>query len=212
MRYLAFVTLLALSVTNTALARPISYPEGWTVMQMNNWERSHIHGHYSPNIKNSIGVVLSNDNRSDRYDANLQWNHLIGRRNTKHSQANLYLKTQAGLAFEGDKKEPHASIGVAGDWETRRYFVSYEMMGTHTNRLDERSFHQNARIGIAPYLADYGSIHSWIMLQVEHHPEEIAPDDQVIFTPIIRVFKGDYLSEFGVNTNGDAMFNWIVRF
>ncbi len=212
MRYIFLTLIIVVGIASSAMARPVSYPGGWTIMQTNNWESSKLHTHYSPNLKNSIGVAVENYNESDRYNVNLQWNYLLGRKNTKKSQANLYLKTQAGVAFEGDEKEPNASIGIAGDWETRRYFVFYEAMGKYADKLDDGSFHQKARVGIAPYVGEYGDIHTWIMLQAEHHPEEIDQDDQVIFTPMIRMFKGDYLGEFGVNTNGDAMFNWVVRF
>ena len=212
MRYIFLTLIIVVGIASSAMARPVSYPGGWTIMQTNNWESSKLHTHYSPNLKNSIGVAVENYNESDRYNVNLQWNYLLGRKNTKKSQANLYLKTQAGVAFKRKKKEPNASIGIAGDWETRRYFVFYEAMGKYADKLDDGSFHQKARVGIAPYVGEYGDIHTWIMLQAEHHPEEIDQDDQVIFTPMIRMFKGDYLGEFGVNTNGDAMFNWVVRF
>ena len=211
MRYIIFTFLLFFS-TMSMIGRPISYPSGWTIMQMNNWELSRIHIHYSPNKNNSIGITSENYNESERYNINLQWNYLLGRKNTRNSQANLYLKNKTGVAFENDKKEPNISIGIAGDWETRRYFVSYEAVGHYARDLDNGSFHQSGRIGIAPYLAEYGSTHTWIMLQAEHHPEEKNKNNQVIFTLIMRILKGDYLGELGINTNGDAMFNWIVRF
>ena len=212
MGYILLTSILVLGIASSVMARPISYAGGWTIMQMNNWEFSRLHTHYSPDVKNSIGVTVENFNDSDRYNLNLQWNYLFGRKNTKHSQANLYIKTRAGVAIAGDEKEPHASMGIAGDWETRRYFVSYEAMGRYADELNNGSLHQKARVGIAPYVREYGNIHTWIMLQAEHHPEAIDQDNQIIFTPMIRMFKGDYLGEFGINTNGDAMFNWIVRF
>lgn len=212
MGYTLLFYILILSLTNSAMARSISYPGGWTIMQTNDWESSRLHTHYSFNIKNSIGVALENYNELDRYSVNLQWNYLLGRKNTKNSQANLYLKTLGGVAFEGDEKEPNFSVGIAGDWETRRYFVSYEAMVRYVDKLDGGSFNQKSRVGVTPYVGEYGDIHTWIMLQAEHHPEEIDQNDQIIFTPMVRIFKDDYLGEFGVNTNGDAMFSWIMRF
>lgn len=207
MRYIFIFILLS----NIANARPVSYPDGWTIMQMNNWEQSRLHVHYSPNAKNSIGVVAENYNDEDRYNLKVQWNYLINRRNTKHSQRNLYLKTQAGIAHN-DITEPNINIGIAGDWETRRYFTSYAANLEYADKLDNGSFHQKARIGIAPYVADYGSLHTWLMLQAEHHPEALDKDEQILITPMVRLFKGDYMAEMGVNNQGKAMFNWIVRF
>ena len=34
-------------------------------------------------------------------------------------------------------------------------------------------------------------------------------DNQIILTPLIRLFSGKYLGELGINTNGDILFNWI---
>jgi len=181
-------------------------------MQNNNWEHSRLHLHYSPDYKHSVGIVLENENDTNRYNTNLQFNYLLDRQNTDNSQANAYLKMAAGIAFDGDEKEPNTSIAIAGDWETRRYFISYEAIGDYAGDIDNGSFHQYGRVGVAPYVANYGNIHTWLMLQVEHHPEELNDDDQLIATPLIRLFRGDYLAELGINTNGDAMFNWYVRF
>ncbi len=203
--------LIAL-VAIDANARPISYPGGVTIMQTNNWEEHRLHVHYSPDVKNSIGLAIEDELESDRFNISMQWNKLLYRKNTRNSQANLYLKTEAGVAFNVDDKEPNASIGISGDWETRRWFTSYEVHAQYADEFDDGSFHQKARVGVAPYVADYGSLHTWFMLQVEHHPEELDKDNQLIFTPMVRMFKGDYLGELGVSSNGDMMFNWIVRF
>ncbi len=199
-------------MTNTALARPVSYPGGWTLMQQHGWQTSRLHLHYSPSSQHSLGIAVERYDTSDRYDINLQWNHLLARKNQKGSQANLYLKTQAGMAFEGDETAPNLALGIAGDWETRRYFASYEATGNYADEIDDGRFYHKARLGIAPYVAGYGKLHSWIMLQAEHHPEAEEEDEQLLFTPMIRIFKGDYLGELGINNNGDAMVNWIVRF
>jgi hypothetical protein len=56
-----FRLLLAIILTQATIcileARPISYPNSWTVMQQYNWEKTTVHIHYSPNAKNSIGFL-----------------------------------------------------------------------------------------------------------------------------------------------------------
>ena len=64
-------------------------------------------------------------------------------------------------------------------------------------------------MGVAPYIGDYGDTHTWLMLQVDHNPSQ---DDDITFTPLIRVFKGEYLAEAGVSDQGDVLFNWVIRY
>ena len=47
------------------------------------------------------------------------------------------------------------------------------------------------------------------MLQANHMP---GSRKNLTFTPMLRVFKGDYLAEFGLNNYKDFMFNFIKRF
>ncbi|HKJ91071.1 MAG TPA: hypothetical protein VJ960_08070 [Oceanipulchritudo sp.] len=193
-------------------ARPVSYAGGWTVMQKNNWERNRLHVHYSPTVRNSLGATAEIYRHSDREDYGLQWNRLLYRRNTRFSQANLYLKLNGGLARLDPFDEPFLKAEVAGDWETRRWFVAYSAMGKYADALDDGSFHQTARLGVAPYVAGFGSLHTWFMLQAGHHPEETHSEDQLILTPLVRFFKGPYLLELGWSSNDEVLLNWIVRF
>lgn len=188
-------------------ARPISYEGGWTVMTRNDWFQSVLHVHYSPNVNNSIGMVYI-DLREDQVElAGLQWNHLLYRKNTKNSQGNLYLMSQFGGTIQRNT-QLWGHLTLAGDWETRRYFTSYRGGLFYGDDLSDGEFAHYARVGIAPYLGDYGDFHTWLMLQIEHRPER---DDQMIVTSLVRFFKGVYLVEFGVNDRGDFLFNGIIR-
>lgn len=211
MRFL--LPIICLSLALPAFARPVSYPDGWTVMQMNNPDRNRLHVHYSPTFKHSIGYV-GEYQREEEYQLHaLQLNQLVKRWNAPASQANFYVKTGVGVAQSDagtfDSKTDFAAYtGIAMDWEDRRYFTSYENRAMSAGDIDS-DFSQSARIGIAPYIGDYGDLHTWLMLQVDHMPGD---DDQLTVTPLVRLFKGVNLVEAGMNDNGEVLFNWIIRF
>jgi hypothetical protein len=143
----------------------------------------------------------------------VQLNYRLKRWNMPASQANLYMKSAAGLAYSDagvfdSESEAAGFLGVAADWEDRRYFVSYENVAYEAGDIDS-FFKQKARVGIAPYIGDYGDLHTWLMLQLEHMPEA---DDAMTLTPLVRLFKDDYLAEAGISEDGDIMINWIVQF
>lgn len=205
MKYLLSFACIAMVWSTLTMARPVSYPGGTTFMQMNNVDVSSIHLHYSPAVNYSIGYKGEYWRDEEWQFHGIQFNYLINRWNKPSSQANFYLKSGLGMT---DDYQFAAFSGIALDWEDRRFFTLYE------NRLYEaghinRFFTQKARIGIAPYIGDYGDLHTWLMIQVDHKPEK---DDSITITPLIRLFKKEYLVELGVSEGGDALFNFIIRF
>lgn len=68
---------------------------------------------------------------------------------------------------------------------------------------------QSARVGVAPYVGDYGDLHTWLMLEVEHNPEA---DDKFTLTPLVRLFKDVHLVEAGMGDDGSVLFNWVIRY
>lgn len=210
-----FTTLIVAGamMTATAQARPVSYPDGWTGMLMNNGEANTAHIHYSPTAKTSIGYKYEHW-RDKEYDIHaVQMNNLLKRWNEKDSQANLYLKSGLGIVdgkgLDYDSETDMVGFtGIAADWETRRYFTSYENRYTQAGDLDD-FFQQSARVGIAPYIGDYGDLHTWLMIEVDHMPEN---EDKFSVTPLVRLFKGAHLAEFGMSTGGEALFNYVYRY
>lgn len=202
--------LLAVS----ANARPVSYPGGWTAMQMNDANMNALHVHYSPTAKYSIGYKGEYWKEDKWQFHGLQYNYLVNRWNKKASQANLYLKSAVGVAHSDEspfsnKQEEAGFIGIATDWEDRRFFTSYENRYTYAGDIN-KSFMQKARVGIAPYVGDYGDLHTWLMLQVQHNPT--FEGKEIITTPMVRVFKDVYLFEAGMSFDGDVLFNTVIRF
>jgi len=192
-----------------ASARPVSYAGGWTVMQDNNGMYSSLLVHYSPTATDSLGLLAEQNWSMDATFTGLQYTRLAKRWNAPQSQGNLYIKLGAGAAdaFDGDQKVA-GFAGLSADWETRRLFVSYDVRARDYG-FDQSVSHA-ARIGVAPYVAEFGKLHTWAMLQVENHPEA---DNPVQVTPLLRLFEGPLLVEAGYTIEEDRfLLNWIYRF
>ncbi|MFN3610186.1 MAG: hypothetical protein ACK4Y9_14085 [Hyphomonas sp.] len=192
-----------------ASARPVSYAGGWTVMQDNNGMYSSLLVHYSPTATDSIGLLVEQNWSMDATFTGLQYTRLAKRWNAPQSQGNLYLNLGAGSAdaFDGGQKAA-GFAGLSADWETRRVFVSYDVRARDYGF--DQSISHAARAGVAPYVAGFGDLHTWAMLQVENHPEA---DNPVQITPLLRFFKGPLLLEAGYTLEEDRfLLNWIYRF
>lgn len=200
-------------ITQNSYARPVSYPDAWTAMLMNNGDKNTFHLHYSPSAKYSIGYKFEYW-RDQEYTINaLQLNNLVKRWNMPDAQANIYLKSGAGIAYSdfGDfdnEVDAVAFTGISADWENRRFFISYE--NRYTEAGDIADFYmQSARVGVAPYIGDYNDLHTWLMIETEHSPED---DDKLTITPMVRFFKDVHLVEAGMSNHGELLFNWVIRY
>lgn len=203
-----YIVIFALLFPVFAQARPVSYPDGWTIMQNNDHDKNSVHLHYSPTATDSIGYrgeILRDTNTKLHF---AQYNRLLKRWNLPASQANMYLKLGAGLAEQDNETDFGGQIGFAADFETRRIFFGYENRYLETGDFGN-SFIQKGRVGVAPYLASYDELQTWLMFEVEHRPEE---EDKFIAMPLVRFFYLEYMAEIGVSDQKDVMFNWIVRF
>ncbi|MDG1286825.1 MAG: hypothetical protein P8P30_04590 [Rickettsiales bacterium] len=210
---MTLLSLLFIAHFNAAYARPVSYPGGVTVMQMNNGDRNSLHLHYSPTAKYSIGYKAEYWRDTQWQFHGAQLNYLVKRWNAPQEQANFYIKSGAGIAYSDfdsfDSKIQAAGFtGLALDWETRRYFAAYENRGTYAGDIDS-FFTQKARLGIAPYIGNYGDLHTWLMLELEHQPEAAH---HYTVTPLIRLFKGETMIEAGMSNQGEVTLNGILRF
>jgi len=194
-------------------ARPVSYPGGWTLMLKNNNYKNSVHAHYSLSSYTSLGYRFEYL-RENNYSLNaFQINRLLKRWNEPNSQANLYIKSAIGNANSYKKKNNNKSsfagfFGFSADWENQRYFISYDNRYIEAGEID--SFYQQSfRFGIAPYIGDYGDLHTWLMIKLEHIPEA---HQNLSLTPHIRLFKGFHLLEIGANLKSKIMLNYIFRY
>lgn len=202
------MTLLFVIAPFTAEARPVSYPEGWTVMIMNDKDSNSVHVHYSPTAKYSVGLRHEYMRDAGAHVDTIQVNNLLKRWNKKGEQANLYLKSGVGVARDNGDYTPAAFTGLATDWETRRYFTSYENRFFWTDD-SEKFVKHHARVGIAPYIGDYGDLHTWLMIEAHYDAGE---EDNFSVTPLLRFFKGNTMVEAGYNLDDGVQANFVQRF
>ena len=193
--------LFFILVSSNVEARPISYSGGSTLMMFSDNMKDSLYYHYSPSYKYSVGIEnLKDKNLRDNYSY-LRFTYLINRKNSLHSQRNLYF--QSGLS---SKSGNDLFYGIHGDWETRRWFLGFDIKKVE-NRL--KSYNQNhVQIGFAPYLGEYGDIHTWLMLKTK----KTSIKDKRSSYPALKFFKGNTLLEFGYNNKTDWDIHLMYRF
>ena len=204
---------LVLTLPSIAMARPVSYQGGWTVFGETDRQMRSLWVHYTPDPKISIGMKSEWDDQNDILFNGFQGTWLAKRWFAPDSQANLYVFGSVGLA-DGVDSNPGGTrlggqIGVLADWETRRWFLGYRARAQDFGALDQ-SVMQAGRIGWAPYEGKTGDLHTWVMLEVDHRPDnDIAVDT----TPLLRFFKGPALFEIGYSLeDNEPLINFQYRF
>jgi len=191
---------IAILIGQPADARPISYPGGWAAMTMNDADSNSINLQYSPSASYSIGYTGEYQRTDETTLHVMQVNILAKRWNNPDSQGNFYIESGLGIT----DKNNH----ITTDWEDRRYLIAYRNRLSFGSDLGE-DFVQWGRAGITPYIGDYGDLHTWLMVEVRHSPENMDP---VTVTPLIRLFKDTNMVEAGVSNTGNVMFNFMKQF
>jgi DNA-binding transcriptional MerR regulator len=205
----AAVAVSALLFSPPVYAKPISYVDGFMVMQENDETGHTLAFDYTITPKFAVGMYAKKETGGKEFETiGPQVNYLVKRWNMPDGQANIFSMTGAGISrYHGDN-EASAWTGILADYETRRIFTSYELRGMYAGDL-EKSVWQRARVGFAPYIANYDDLNTWLMVQIDHHP---AKDDSIVVTPLVRFFYKTSLVEAGYSSNNRVMFNWVLQF
>ena len=193
---LSFV--LALNVD----ARPISYSGGSTVMLKSDNMSKSIYYHYSPTYKYSVGIENLEDKFFNKNKNYLRLTYLINRKNTDISQRNLYF--QSGVLVDD---ADGFFYGIHGDWETRRWFSGFGYKDTK-NTFGQDYTDQFIQLGVAPYVGDYGDLHTWIMIKTKKNS---LTKTQSTY-PELKFFKGPTLVKFGYSDETEWDLHFMYRF
>lgn len=207
---LMMAAVASLGFSPKAEAKPISYVGGTMAMQENDETGHTLSLDYTIDPKLAVGLYAKKEGnqKKDFETVGPQVNYLVKRWNMPDGQANIFSMTGVGVSrYHGDN-EFSAWQSILADYETRRVFTSYELRGMYAGDL-EKSVWQRARVGVAPYLANYDDLNTWFMVQVDHHP---AKDNTLVVTPLVRFFYKTTLVEAGYSSNNHVMFNWVLQF
>ncbi len=207
-------SILAASVIITLMAapagaKPLSYPGGLMVMQENDETGHTLSLDYTLSPRYAVGLFAKRESGGMEFTTvGPQVNVLLKRWNMPDGQANIFTMTGIGNTNYKGTDNFSAWSSLLADYETRRVFTSYELRGMYADTI-ETSLWQRARVGVAPYVANYDDLNTWLMLQVDHHP---AKDDTFVVTPLVRFFYKTTLAEVGYSSNHRVMFNWVLQF
>ena len=150
-----------------------------------------------------IGGRLLEDKKTDEAFALINNNFLAKRWNSRNSQANLYLLTSVGLNTKNS--EPMGSLGIHGDWENRQIMIM-QMLEYYTHNS---SIVATSRIAYSPIAVDYSKLSTWLIAhyRVEYKDQKYS----YMLIPVVRLFKKNYLFEFGFNGD-DSFFSLMTHF
>lgn len=201
--------VIAAAFAAPAIAKPLSYPGGTMVMQENDETGHTLSIDHTITPRYAVALYAKHETGDDDFTTvGPQINTLIKRWNLPDGQGNIFNMSGIGVAHDGDDSEFAAWTGFLADYETRRIFISYEPRIQYAGDIDQ-SFSHRGRIGFAPYLANYNDLNTWLMVQTEHHPEK---EDNVVVTPLVRLFYKTTLIEAGYSSNDRLLFNWRLQF
>jgi hypothetical protein len=208
----AWVLLFAYS-SGAFAAGPITYQGGAIMIEESDRESTSLGAHYTFTPRLALGYRTEWDRYNDALLSGVRATGLIKRWNGKAYQANVYASFDAGVATGVGANPVGARPFVGGvfmaDWETRRWFLSY-MAHAYDAGDVASNFAQMARIGVAPYVADAGALHTWLMVEIDHRPDN---QDEIGVTPLVRFLKGDALLELGWSVTDDQpLANFMYRF
>jgi hypothetical protein len=206
---------IAAAVAAPAIAKPIAFTDGTTVMaEYGAGTMQEVQIFYAPRFDYSVGgghvdFTSDVDGQTEHITyARLNW--LAHRWNLDAAQANVFVWGGAGSAtgntFIGTRVAGHA--GLQADYETRRVFASIKTDLQRSSEFSDRV--GTLQLGLAPYKHDYGGLATWFLYQARHYSGGLHSG--IESAALLRLFKGGAWIEAGVTNAGKlqamAMFNF----
>jgi len=194
----------------SAVAHPVAYQNSIGVMSSLAPDRTEIQANYSftPRLAAGTDYVRIAYREDDVHFGIARMNARVIRVNRPHSQGNVYLYTGMGAREYRGNTEDAFFYGGEADWETRKHYISGRAQALRSPK--GMNFEQyTLRAGIAPYVAEFEALHTWLIAQGMYEPDA---KNEFTWAPMVRMFYRNVLWETGVSTRGEFLFNTIIHF
>ncbi len=211
MKYIILIfTILLLPLAS--FSHPSSYEGGFDFMGSSHQKFQSVELIYSP--KYWLGTGLITERSPDSWEStSIQIGYLAKRWNLPAAQGNFYILAGPGYGTRFNQDDTKVTdllyrVGLQGDYETRRIY-------TFAKYTEQRFFNTNGlinnrlelRAGYAPYLAKFTELNSWVILKTVFTNEF----KDVNYTPTVRLFYKNFLVDIGLDLDGEAQLNFMVR-
>jgi hypothetical protein len=202
---------LSLLLSITSFGHPVSFKDGTGLMSYNSQSMNELLLTYSFSPSFAVATTYLRDSKSEFYIPRLDF--LLKRWNLDDSQGNIYFSGGAGLEKFNLKSYGVRLAELVADWESREYYVSLTQL--YLNRDNDLNAllplkeynHTKARVGFAPFLADYNDLNVWLILEANKHNR----DEQIELVQFVRMFRKNVLWEVGAGFDGSLAFNFMVH-
>jgi len=219
MRYAALACLAA-AAPFIAEAKPIAFQDGWTVMaEYGTDTMREAQVFYAPRYWWSGGLsatrLIASDGRFQRDIPGAQLNYLVKRWNLPSAQGNFFVWGGIGSARGFDEGGERFSgvatqkLGAQMDYETRSFYSSLKTDAFHSSRFSHRV--DTMQLGIAPYEHDYDDLAVWFLVQARRISGGVT-DGKTEWIPMLRLFKGNFWIEGGVNRERRVQLMMMMNF
>ena len=192
------VLVLALGIIESAYANPVSFKGGYGIMPAYNKDWFDVQLNYSVTNRYAVGAssyYREGKNSTAEFGIG-QLNYLIKRWNELDSQANVNASVGFGGRHDSVMDDAVAVyVALEADYETRWIYsqVSAETLQSDDNVQFSR---YRGRLGVAPYKADFDSLNTWLVMQVDSMPEM---DEGTRVSPMVRLFYNNFVLELGAS-------------
>jgi hypothetical protein len=210
-----FIGLVAAAVAAPAMAKPIAFANGTTVMaEYGAGTMQELQIFYAPRYDYSVGGghvdFTSNEDDKTEHITYARLNWLVHRWNLDDAQANVFVwggvGSATGNSFSGSTFA--GNVGGQADYETRRVYASLKTDLQRSSQFSVRV--DTLQLGVAPYKHDYGGLATWFVFQARHYTDNLHSGIET--AALLRLFKGGAWVEAGVTNGGKlqamAMFNF----
>jgi len=208
-----FGALVLAAAAGTAVAAPMGFKGSWMAMGDfgPNWQEAW--ANHAITARDAVGAgairMRSDDGRTTRTLAEVNYTRLLQRWNLADAQANVWFFIGAGTIGGNDFEGTRAAVapGLQVDYETTRVYLSATARLYRAERINHDF--ASTRAGFSFYEADYDEVQPWFIVEARRMR---GLSDKTEITPMLRLIHNRFFVELGVSNSRQARFNFMHIF